>query len=414
MNSILPIGIDTLLHGGVETARLELKASWDETTTGPQVLKTICAFANDLQNLNGGYLVLGIRQENGAMVRPVTGLTAAEIEAAQRWIRGNCNRLEPAYMPVFSVETVDGARVLVLWAPASDIRPHQAPDGARGDRRYWVRIGAETIVAKDDLLQRLIQQTARVPFDDRRAFDARNEDLRFAYVAEFLRDVGSGLIDEPDANRVYSAMMLTRPQNGHTSPRNVGLLFFSDDPTRWFRGARIEIAHFSDDAGGNTIAENVLRGPLHHQVRQCLSWLTNHSGLHIEKSNLDPRARTWVDYPAPALREALVNAIYHRGYEDSVEPTKVYVYPDRIEVISYPGPVDGIEPEHLTGDQPAPHVPARNRRIGELLKELRLAESRGTGLPKIRAAMRDNGSPPPRFQFDHTRTWFRATLPKHP
>ncbi|MBK8100050.1 MAG: hypothetical protein IPK26_23350 [Planctomycetes bacterium] len=43
MNSILPIGIDTLLHGGVETAGLELKASWDEATTGPQVLKTICA-----------------------------------------------------------------------------------------------------------------------------------------------------------------------------------------------------------------------------------------------------------------------------------------------------------------------------------------------------------------------------------
>jgi ATP-dependent DNA helicase RecG len=59
-------------------------------------------------------------------------------------------------------------------------------------------------------------------------------------------------------------------------------------------------------------------------------------------------------------------------------------------------------------------VPARNRRIGELLKELRLAEGRGTGLPKIRRAMRQNGSPDPIFDFDDARTWFRVRLPAHP
>jgi len=39
----------------------------------------------------------------------------------------------------------------------------------------------------------------------------------------------------------------------------------------------------------------------------------------------------------------------------------------------------------------------RNRRIGEFLKELELTEGRCTGIPKIRAAMEKNGSPPPRF-----------------
>lgn len=63
--------------------------------------------------------------------------------------------------------------------------------------------------------------------------------------------------------------------------------------------------------------------------------------------------------------------------------------------------------------QPAP-VPARNRRIGEFLKELGLAEGRLSGVPKIFDAMRANGSPPPRFEFDETRTFFRATLPAHP
>ena len=61
-----------------------------------------------------------------------------------------------------------------------------------------------------------------------------------------------------------------------------------------------------------------------------------------------------------------------------------------------------------------PPIPARNRRIGEFLKELRLAEGRGTGLPKIRRRMAENGSPEPQFDFDEGRSYFRVILPAHP
>lgn len=409
----LSIGIDTLLEGGVESARLKLKASWDPETTGHQVLKTICAFANDLYNLNGGYLVIGLQEAGGAAVRPARGLSAHDLEAAQKWIRGNCKRIEPGYMPLLLPREVDGQQVLVVRATVSDNRPHQAPDGPKGMRKYWVRVGSETVEATAELLTMLLQQTARVPFDDRRALPARNTDLSFALVAEFLREVHSELAGEVDAERVYRAMQLVSPVNGHTVPRNVALLFFCTDPERWFRGARIEVVEFQDDAGGNTLTEYVFRGPLHHQVRQCLTKLESMTARYTEKSGVAMDARGWLSFPLPALREALVNALYHRSYEDSVEPTKVYLYPNRIEVISYPGPLPGIELAHLSGSQPVPPVPARNRRIGEYLKELRLAEARGTGLPKIRRSMQENGSPSPIFDFDAHRSYFRVTLPAH-
>lgn len=414
MSSILPIGIGELLSGAVEGVRLELKASWDPDTTGYQVLKTLCAYANDLQNLNGGYVVIGVHERDGVAVRPVEGVPVNRLDAAQKWIRGNCNRIEPTYMPVMDTPDIDGQRVLVLWAPASDVRPHQAPDGPKRDRSFWVRVGSESIEARDAILSRLMQQTARVPFDDRRAFEATTQDLSIALVREFLHQVRSDLADEPNADRVYGAMQLTRRQNDHDVPRNVALLFFADDPTRWFRGARIEAARFADHAGGDVIDEQRFAGPLPHHVRQCVRWLESLTTRHLEKQTSSLEAKAWVSYPALALREAVVNAVYHRGYEDPVEPTKVYVYPDRVEVISYPGPVDGIEPEHLEPGASVPPVPARNRRIGELLKELRLAEARGTGLPKMVRAMRDNGSPDPRFDFDAGRTYFRTTLPSHP
>ncbi|MDX9721835.1 MAG: ATP-binding protein [Myxococcota bacterium] len=426
MNSILPIGIEQLLGGAVEKARLELKASWDPQTTGVQVLKTLCAFANDLHNLNGGYIVIGVAEQDGAVARPVKGLDSKELEEAQKWIRGNCERIVPTYQPVMDVVEVDDTLgvqakcpmdkrlVLVLWAPASDVRPHQAPNGPKGAREYWVRVGCETVVARDAILTALMQQTARVPFDDRRAQSASNEELNFSLVREFLHDVQSALRDETDANRVYAAMQLVARVNDHTVPRNAALLMFSVEPERWFRGARIEVVEFLDDAGGDMLAETVFRGPLHHQLRQSLSYLESMTTRYLDKGGASLEAKGWLSFPVPALREAIVNAVYHRSYEASVEPTKVYLYPNRIEVISYPGPVPGIEQQHLDGDAPMPPVPARNRRIGEYLKELRLAEARGTGLPKIRRSMEQNGSPAPRFDFDQTRSYFRVTLPAHP
>lgn len=413
MRSHLPIGIDQVLSGAVETARLEFKASWDPETTGYQILKTLCAFANDLQNLNGGYILVGVGEQNGAAARPVKGIRDDEIDSAQKWIRGNCNRIDPIYMPVFDVADIDGKRVLVLWAPASETRPHQAPDGPKADRRYWIRVGSESIAARDDLLTALMQQTARVPFDDRRASGATNEDLSITLAREFLRDVHSSLLEEQDAERVYRSMRIVAQANGHTIPRNIALLFFANEPKRWFRGARVEVVEFPDETGGNTLTERSFDGPVHQQIRQCLSHLESLTSRHFEKRHSAIETRGWVSFPIPALREAVVNAVYHRSYEDSVEPTKVYLYPNRIEVISYPGPVPGIEMRHLMGGIPPP-VPARNRRIGELLKELRLAESRGTGLPKIRRSMAENGSPAPSFDFDEGRTYFRATLPAHP
>jgi ATP-dependent DNA helicase RecG len=415
MSLILPINIDDLLHcRGVESARIEFKASWDTKTTGSQVLKTICAFANDLQNLNGGYIIIGVAEENGCAVMPPKGITPEESDSIQKWVRGNCNRIDPEYQPVFSPEVVDEKLILVLWVPGSDVRPHSAPD-EKGGKKYFVRIGSETVdAAKNGVLQELLQLTARVPFDDRRANQAQIEDLRESKVREFLRDIHSGLLDEMNTKELYRKLRIAVPVNGHDVPKNIGLLLFCENPEQWFSGIRIEIVQYAADVSGNVIEEKVFRGGIHEQLKNALNFLENISTAHLEKQSASFRVKGWVSYPIQALREALVNAVYHRSYESTPEPVKVYLYPDRIEVISYPGPVQGIRLEHLCQKAQIPPVPARNRRVGEFLKELRMAEGRGTGLPKLFRAMRDNGSPDPEFDFDNERTYFRVTLPAHP
>ncbi len=351
---------------------MEFKESWNPETTGPQVLRTICAFANDLHNLNGGYIVIGVGEEGGHAILPPSGLPSEKVEAAQKWIRGSCQRLDPPYSPILSPETFGDRLLLVVWVPASDMRPHRGPSADHKRCRYWVRLGAETVDAEQrgDMLRALIEQTNRVPWDDRAARDAEVEDIREAKVREYLRDVRSGLLKESDHREICRRMRITARANGHEVPRNAGLLLFSADPTRWFRGATIEVVQFAADRAGDVQEERVFRGGLADQLRDCLNHLENLSVSHLQKRPDRSQVRGWVSYPLPALRETLVNAAYHRGYDvDQPEPVNVYLYPGRVEVISYPGPVAGIERRHLVADAQITPVPARNRRIGEFLKE---------------------------------------------
>ena len=90
----------------------------------------------------------------------LVGCPTPKGDAAQKWIRGNCNRIDPAYQPILSPETVSDQRILVVWVPGSEMRPHRAP-GPRGRLRYWIRLGAETVDAEQrgDLLRGLVEQT---------------------------------------------------------------------------------------------------------------------------------------------------------------------------------------------------------------------------------------------------------------
>lgn len=60
----LPTSIENILNENiVENARLELKKKWNPEP----ILHTICAFANDIDNWGGGYILIGIEEENGRL-----------------------------------------------------------------------------------------------------------------------------------------------------------------------------------------------------------------------------------------------------------------------------------------------------------------------------------------------------------
>ena len=61
--------------------------------------------------------------------------------------------------------------VLVIWAMASDNKPHTCRESEKGMDLYYVRQGTETKKATPEQIEELLRQGNKIPFDDRRAID---------------------------------------------------------------------------------------------------------------------------------------------------------------------------------------------------------------------------------------------------
>jgi len=62
----LPINISQFLTGTViETERIEFKGRWNPDA----IYRSVCAFANDFENLGGGYIFIVV-EEKGIAKRP--------------------------------------------------------------------------------------------------------------------------------------------------------------------------------------------------------------------------------------------------------------------------------------------------------------------------------------------------------
>ncbi len=381
---------------------------------------TICAFANDFHNLGGGYVIVGVAERDGRPVLPPVGLDEGKIDAIQKEILNlGYSAIQPDYHPIIVPEKIESRLVLVIWAPGGATRPYKTKLGLGKDVKEWgyfVRKGSSTVRAKGRDETELLSLGATVPFDDRLNQRARVADLSRDLMREFLEEIGSDLAKTAQSTPLLKLGRQVNVVGGPKEapfPLNVGLLFFNPEPRRFFPYTQIDVVWFPDGPGGDHFTEKTFSGPVHHMVREALDYLKrNHLSETVIKHPDRAESSRVANFPYDAVEEAIVNAIYHRSYEER-EPVEVRITPEDLVVLSFPGPDRSISLDQLRSGRAATRR-YRNRRIGEFLKELDLTEGRATGIPKILRAMRENGSPPPEFESDEDRTSFLIRLPVHP
>ena len=92
------------------------------------------------------------------------------------------------------------------------------------------------------------------------------------------------------------------------------------------------------------------------------------------------QSERWFNYPYQALEESVVNAMYHRDYQEQQE-VEITVEPEGIRILSLSGPDRSISNEALWECKSLHSRRYKNNRLGDFLKELDLTEGRCTGIP---------------------------------
>lgn len=114
----IPINIEDLLNKSkIEPHHIKFNNGWNPD----RIYRTICAFANDFDNICGGYIVVGVEGEKriGAAKRPITNLPIEGVENSQRDMIWYNNKNESHYMT-----HIDGKSVLVIWVSTGLNRPY--------------------------------------------------------------------------------------------------------------------------------------------------------------------------------------------------------------------------------------------------------------------------------------------------
>ena len=120
----LPVNIGELLNGNtVEWERIECKQGWNPES----VIHTIGAFANDINNWGGGYIFIGIAENEGVAQLPPVGVAVGSLDNIQKELLNLSHKIQPYYAPVSQPYVLDGKHILAIWVPGGDNRPYKVP-----------------------------------------------------------------------------------------------------------------------------------------------------------------------------------------------------------------------------------------------------------------------------------------------
>lgn len=339
-------------------------------------VKTIIAFANT----GGRTLYIGVDDEG---VPVGVDDVDAEMTRVTSLLRDS---VKPDILMMISVvpEAIDGRDVIAVHAGRGVKLPYYLASKGPRPEGVYVRSGAASVPASDPSIIRMIREC------DGDVFEARlsmKQDLTFRYAqAEFEK---KGLSLGSDEMRTLGML------NSDGAFTNLGLLLSDQCPPT------VKVAAFSDD-GRNVFTERCeYEGSILKQLADAYAFLEAHNHYRTEFIGLERIDH--YDYPAVALREALVNSVAHREYALS-GPTLVSVMPSAVEIVSLGGLPTSIEYEDLSARISMP----RNRALANVLFRLELIEAYGTGIGRMRESYEGEGLFP---EIAVTANTFSIVLP---
>lgn len=336
----------------------------------------VLAFANT----DGGKIYIGINDDGSVRgVQDADGTMLRVTNMIRDVIRPDVTMFTEC-----AVEQMDEQSVIILTVQRGTARPYYlAGKGVRPEGVY-IRQGASSVPASETAILNMIKETSGDCYEDARSL---NQQLTFdAAEAYFqIRQLSFGDQQKRTLNIIGVDGTYT----------NLGMLL-SDQCVH-----TIKMAVFDGSKKSVFRDRKELTGSLLEQIEDAYSYIDqfNHTRAEFEGlRRIDKR-----DYPAEALREALLNAVTHRDYSFSGS-TLISIFDDRIEFVTIGGLVRGLSFDDIMLGVSA----LRNQKLANVFYRLKLIEAYGTGILKINESYADYDVKP---QFEITDNAFKITLP---
>ena len=353
-----------------ESQNFEWKSSWRD-----EYLRWICGFAN----AQGGRLVIG-KNDRGEIVGVKDPLRLMEE------IPNKVQSLLGIVVDVNLKSEVGGEYLEIR------VDPYPNPISYRGEYHY--RSGSTKQILRGAALNRFLLGKHGRNWDDAPMPGVGLRDLDGRTLDEFRRrGIASGRLPTDSASESDGDLIEMLHLREGEYLRRAAVLLFHPDPTRFFAGAFVKIGYFRTET--DLAYQDVIEGDLFAQVDRTVDLLrTKYSKAAISYEGLFRRETPLA--PNEALREAVLNAVAHRNY-DNPAPVQIRVYGDRISLWN-PGtlPADWTLDKLMGTHASAPHNP----RVANAFFRAGLIEAWGRGIGDIVRACRAAGTVEPRWELE--------------
>ncbi len=337
---------------------------------------TVVAFANT----DGGKIYIGINDNGSVQGIQNTDGTMLRITNMIR----DVVRPDVTMFTECAVEEMEGQPVVVVTVQRGTARPYYLSGKGVRPEGVYIRQGASSVPASETTILNMIKETSGDCYEDARSL---NQQLTFDKAENYFAkrklpfgDQQKRTLNIIGADGTYTNLgMLLSDQCVHT----VKLAVFDGSKKSIFRDRK------------------ELTGSLLTQLEDAYGYIDQFNRTRAEFEGLERIDKR--DYPAEALREALLNAITHRDYSFSGS-TLISIFDDRIEFVTIGGLVRGLTYNDIMLGVSA----LRNQKLANVFYRLKLIEAYGTGILKINESYSDCAIKP---QFEVSDNAFKITLP---
>ena len=356
--------------------RLENKTTEFKREYTDDLKYAVVAFANT----DGGKIYIGINDDGSVQGVKDTDGTMLRITNMIR----DVVRPDVTMFTECAVEEIDGQPVIVVNVQRGTARPYYLSGKGVRPEGVYIRQGASSVPASETVILNMIKETSGDCYEDARSI---NQQLTFEKADAFFagRKVSFGDQQKRTLNIIGADGTYT----------NLGMLL-SDQCVH-----TIKLAVFEGSKKTVFRDRKELTGSLLTQLENAYSYIDQFNRTRAEFEGLDRIDKR--DYPAEALREALLNAITHCDYSFSGS-TLISIFDDRIEFVTIGGLVRGLSFNDIMLGVSA----LRNQKLANVFYRLHLIEAYGTGILKINESYSDCDVKP---QFEVTDNAFKITLP---